>query len=201
MAERPQGPRLTPEAEPATRRRLRRSILVVVSVFAAYGIVTSLSDRAPGWATMGREDFPAGLRELAFADGALAAGKPYVIRIRRTGRKRALPPRRMALSVVAETRATYRCDRRTRCPWIRVAPLACSLDAAPTVSCGFELFEFGRTGIKILPRRRCRLTRPGIRDLDVPCPRGLVLGRKLAPLPATRPAKRPAAKPAPKATD
>ena len=160
---------------------MRRSILVVVSVFAAYGIVTMLTESAPGWTSMGPDDFPAQLGELVFGDGALAAGKPYVIGIKRTGRERSLPPRKLALGVVEATRATYRCRKRTRCPWIRVAPLTCSLDGAAAGPCGFELFEFGRTGLRFLPRRRCRLTRPGIRDLNVPCPRAVVLGRKLAP--------------------
>jgi len=191
MAEPPPGPRLTPEEETGTQRRLRRSILIVIVLFAGYGIITTLSDKAPGWISLAADKFPAQLREIVFADGALAAGRPYVVRIKRTGRKRSLPPQKMELAVVDGTRATYRCEKRTRCPWIRLAPLRCRLDnAAPTV-CGFELFEFGRTGIKILPRRRCRLTRPGIRDLNVGCPHTVKLGSKLAPEPAAKPAPKP----------
>jgi hypothetical protein len=102
-----------------------------------------------------------------------------------------MPPQKMEITVLDATRATYRCRKRTRCPWITIAPLRCRLDGGPAGSCGFELFEFGRTGIKILPRRRCRLTRPGIRDLKVSCPRAVVLGRKLEAVPDASSGGRP----------
>ncbi|MDH3232071.1 MAG: hypothetical protein OEQ29_00975 [Alphaproteobacteria bacterium] len=191
MAEPPPGPRLTPEDETGTQRRLRRSILIVIVLFAGYGIITTLSEKTPGWIKLGPEKFPAQASEVVFADGVLAAAKPYVIRIKRTGRKRRLPPQRMQLAMVGATRATYRCAKRTRCPWIRIAPLRCRLDDAAPTTCGFELYEFGRTGIEILPRRRCRLTRPGIRDLDVGCPRTVTLGARLAPAPAAKAAPKP----------
>jgi hypothetical protein len=186
MADPPPGPRLTPEAETRGRRTLRRSILLIIAVFAAYGVVTTLSESTPNWAKVHAEDFPATLRMAHFGDGELAPGKPYVIHIKRTGHKRTLPPQRMELSVLKETRATYRCRKRTRCPWIRIAPLSCRLDGAAASPCGFELFEFGRTGVKILPRRRCRLTRPGIRDLNVACPHDVAFGPKEGAKPAPK---------------
>jgi len=193
MAEPPPGPKLAPERETRGRRTLRRSILLVIAVFAAYGVVTTMSERTPGWAKLGAADFPAGFRAARFGDGELAAEKSYVIRIKRTGRKRALPPQQMHLSVTAATRATYRCDARTRCPWIRIAPLTCRLDDEPAGECGFELFEFGRSGVKILPRRRCRLTRPKVRDLNVVCPREVVFGPKAGGKPAAMPPAKPVA--------
>jgi hypothetical protein len=193
MADPPPGPKLTPAGETTGRRNLRRSILLVVAVFAAYGVVTTLGDSTPGWAKLGAEDFPTAFRAARFGDGELGPGKPYIIRIKRTGRKRALPPQRMVLSVTGETRATYRCQKRTRCPWIRVAPLSCRLDDGPAELCGFELFEFARSGVKILPRRRCRLTRPKMRDLNVVCPRDVSFGPKTSAASPPRPAPKPAA--------
>lgn len=188
MAEPPPGPKLAPEREPAGRRTLRRSILLVIGVFVAYAVVTTMSESTPEWAKLGAEDFPASFRSARFGNGELAPGKPYVIRIKRVGRKRALGPQTMELSATEATRATYRCHKRTRCPWIRIAPLSCRLDGGPAGICGFELFEFGRSRVKILPRRRCRLTRPGVRDLDVVCPRAVSFGPREAAKPAARPA-------------
>ena len=51
--------------------------------------------------------------DSADATPASRAGKPYVIRIKRTGRKRSLPPQQMQLAVTGGTRATYRCAKRT----------------------------------------------------------------------------------------
>jgi hypothetical protein len=180
MPEPPPEPNRTSERETAGRRTLRRSILLVIAVFGAYGVVTVMSERTPGWVKLSAEDFPATFRTAQFADGELAPGKPYLIRIKRTGHKRALPAQNIELTVLEETRATYRCRKRTRCPWIRIAPLRCRLDDKAAGTCGFELFEFGRTGIRILPRRRCRLTRPGVRDLNVACPRTVSFGPKIA---------------------
>jgi hypothetical protein len=183
MAEPPSEPKTSAERETAGRRNLRRSILLVILVFVAYGVVTVMSENTPEWVKMTAEDFPAEFRAARFGDGELAAGKPYVIHIKRTGRKRSMPPQKMEITVQEGTRATYRCRKRTRCPWITIAPLTCRLDGGPAGACAFELFEFGRTGVKILPRRRCRLTRPGIRDMMVACPRAVEFGRKLKAAP------------------
>ena len=188
MAQGPQGPILTTEGEEAANRRLRRAILLIVVLFAGYGIFATVSEGKPGWVKLGPEAYPAALKQAVFADGVLAAGKAYVFRIKRTGRERSKPPRRLRISIggaagtggTGETRATYRCQKRTRCPWVRLAPLRCQLDDAASGPCGLELFEFGRTGIEILPRRRCVLTRPGIRDLKVVCPTTLKLGERIA---------------------
>ena len=190
MAEPPSDPTPSAERESAGRRTLRRSILLVIFVFVAYGVVTVMSERTPEWVKLTAQDFPAEFRAARFGDGELAAGKPYLIRIKRTGHKRALPPQKMEITVLDDTRATYRCLKRTRCPWITVAPLGCRLDGGTSGICGFELFEFGRSGVKILPRRRCRLTRPGVRDMRVSCPRAVAFGKKL---PAASGKKRPAA--------
>jgi hypothetical protein len=179
MAEPPSDPKPSAERQAAGRRTLRRSILLVIFVFVAYGVVTVMSEHTPEWVKLTAEDFPAEFRAARFGDGELAAGKPYLIQIRRTGHKRALPPQKLEITVLEGTRATYRCRKRTRCPWITIAPLRCRLGGGPASPCGFELFEFGRTGVKILPRRRCRLTRPGIRDLKIACPRAVVFGKKL----------------------
>ncbi|MEJ2120715.1 MAG: hypothetical protein P8Z76_08380 [Alphaproteobacteria bacterium] len=179
MAEPPSDPGPSAKTETAGRRNLRRSILLVILVFVAYGIVTVMSEHTPEWVKLTAEDFPAEFRAARFGDGELAAGKPYLIRIKRTGHKRALPPRKMEITVLDATRATYRCRKRSRCPWITIAPLRCRLDGGPGGPCGFELFEFGRSGVKILPRRRCRLTRQGIRDMKISCPRAVSFGRKL----------------------
>jgi len=181
MAKRPQGPILTTEGEDVANRRLRRAILLIVVLFAGYGIFATVSEGKPGWAKLGPEAFPAALEKAVFDDGVLAAGKSYVFRIKRTGRERKKPPRQLRIAMAEGTgapRATYRCQKRTRCPWIRLAPLRCQLQDAAVGPCGLELFEFGRTGIEVLPRRRCVLTRPGIRDLKVPCPRSLHLGKR-----------------------
>jgi hypothetical protein len=179
MAEPPSEPKPSAERQTAARRHLRRSILLVILVFVAYGVVTVMSEHTPEWVKLTAEDFPAGFRAARFGDGELAAGKPYLIHIKRTGHKRALPPQKLEITVQEDTRATYRCRKRTRCPWITIAPLRCRLNGETAGRCGLELFEFGRSGVKILPRRRCRLSRPGIRDLKVACPRAVSFGRKL----------------------
>jgi hypothetical protein len=191
MADPPSDSQTDAERQSAGRKHLRRSILLVIMAFVAYGVVTVMSESTPEWAKLTAQDFPAEFRAARFGDGELAAGKPYLIHIKRTGHKRSMPPQKMEITVLDATRATYRCRKRTRCPWITIAPLRCRLDGGPAGSCGFELFEFGRTGIKILPRRRCRLTRPGIRDLKVSCPRAVVLGRKLEAVPDASSGGRP----------
>jgi hypothetical protein len=180
MAAPPPGPILKSDDEATAGQRLRRTILLVVVLFAAYGIYSVLSEGQPGWLKLKPAAFPARVAQLSFADAPFAAGRPYVIHLKRTGRKRKLPPQRLTLAFVAETAARYRCREPSRCPWIRIAPLSCRLGEGPPGPCGLDLFEIGQTGTKVFARPRCRLTRPGIRDLKIACPRAIKLGPKLA---------------------
>ncbi|HUT47834.1 MAG TPA: hypothetical protein VM325_00710 [Alphaproteobacteria bacterium] len=196
MAEPPPGPKLTSEDAAAARRRRRRPILVIVVMFAGYGIYSLLSDSKPGWLASKPQEFPAKVAQLRFADGRLDAGNPYVILLKRAGRGRKLPPRRLMLAMAAQTTARYRCRKPSRCPWISIAPLTCRLGDAAPGPCGLEFFDLGQTGTKLFPRPRCRLTRPGIRDLKIACPRTLTLGAKVALEAPSKPGPKPKSKPA-----
>jgi len=179
MADPQPGPEQTPKEAAAARQRHRRPILAILAVFAAYAVYSLISDSKPGWLATEPSAFPAAVDHLRFGKARFDAKTPHIILLKRTGKERKLPPRRLAVSMSAKTVARYRCRKPARCPWITIAPLTCRLDDAAPSPCGLELFDIGQTGTKLFPRPRCRLTRPGVRDLKVGCPRALVLGEKL----------------------